>query len=226
MGAPPRLRIFAGPNCSGKSTLKDELKPEWLGSYLNPDDIQRDLTLAGFDVWKLPIEVSQSIIDRFWASTSILPGGDRPKAPRSDAVRPLVAFNPMTWEELSESHRESANSLMRSGNLAHHRGVCSRAYYSSYALLTSKLPSGTRFGRGRNNPEHTALPGYVNQIPDIEWHERKWVKSAIRRLRQRREDADYRPGVTVTVLEAKEALRDVEEIRSILGDDSGQGSSD
>ena len=128
----------------------------------------------------------------------------------------LVAFLSMTWEDISESSRETANFLMRSGNPIHSRGVCSRAYYSAYALVTSKLPSGTRFGRGWKNPEHASLPEYVNQIPGLEWHERKWIKSAIRRLRQRREDSDYRPGVSVTILEAKEALRDVEEIRSIL----------
>jgi len=35
-----RLRIFAGPNGSGKSTLKSILKPEWLGIYINPDELE------------------------------------------------------------------------------------------------------------------------------------------------------------------------------------------
>ena len=38
-----RLRIFAGPNGSGKSTLKSVLKREWLGIYINPDDIELNI---------------------------------------------------------------------------------------------------------------------------------------------------------------------------------------
>lgn len=37
----PRLRMFAGPNGSGKSTLKDILPPQWLGVYVNADEIEK-----------------------------------------------------------------------------------------------------------------------------------------------------------------------------------------
>jgi predicted ABC-type ATPase len=52
----PRLRMFAGPNGSGKSTIKDILPPEWLGVYVNADEIERvirtggHLNLANFEV--------------------------------------------------------------------------------------------------------------------------------------------------------------------------------
>ena len=46
-GAQPRLRVFAGPNGSGKSTIHELLKPEWIGVYVNADDIQRELQSAG-----------------------------------------------------------------------------------------------------------------------------------------------------------------------------------
>ncbi len=40
MSAPtPRLRMFAGPNGSGKSTIKEFLHSEWLGVYVNADEI-------------------------------------------------------------------------------------------------------------------------------------------------------------------------------------------
>lgn len=39
----PRLRMFAGPNGSGKSTLKDILPPQWLGVYVNADDIEKTI---------------------------------------------------------------------------------------------------------------------------------------------------------------------------------------
>lgn len=35
--------MFAGPNGSGKSTVKDVLPPEWLGVYLNADDLEKTL---------------------------------------------------------------------------------------------------------------------------------------------------------------------------------------
>jgi len=36
----PRLRMFAGPNGSGKSTIKGVIPPEWLGVYINPDEME------------------------------------------------------------------------------------------------------------------------------------------------------------------------------------------
>jgi len=52
----PRLRMFAGPNGSGKSTIKDVLPPDWLGIYINADDLEKVigktgvLSLTAFDV--------------------------------------------------------------------------------------------------------------------------------------------------------------------------------
>jgi len=55
--------MFAGPNGSGKSTFKSDLSPEWLGVYLNPDEIEQTingrgvLDLSEFSVEALPQEV-------------------------------------------------------------------------------------------------------------------------------------------------------------------------
>ncbi len=52
----PRLRMFAGPNGSGKSTIKEVIPAEWLGVYINPDEIEKTiretggLPLADFEV--------------------------------------------------------------------------------------------------------------------------------------------------------------------------------
>lgn len=43
----PRLRMFAGPNGSGKSTIKDVIPPEWLGVYINPDEIEKSIRRDG-----------------------------------------------------------------------------------------------------------------------------------------------------------------------------------
>lgn len=45
--AQPRLRVFAGPNGSGKSTIFDVLKPEWIGVYVNADEIEKQLRQSG-----------------------------------------------------------------------------------------------------------------------------------------------------------------------------------
>jgi predicted kinase len=39
----PRLRVFAGPNGSGKSTIRDLLREEWIGVYVNADEIEKVL---------------------------------------------------------------------------------------------------------------------------------------------------------------------------------------
>jgi predicted ABC-type ATPase len=44
----PRLRMFAGPNGSGKSTFKSMLRPELLGIYINPDDIEKEMRQFDF----------------------------------------------------------------------------------------------------------------------------------------------------------------------------------
>lgn len=46
----PRLRLFAGPNGSGKTTVKNDLgKPaEWFGIYINPDDLEKAARDTGF----------------------------------------------------------------------------------------------------------------------------------------------------------------------------------
>ncbi|MGQ0711996.1 MAG: zeta toxin family protein [Rhodoferax sp.] len=41
--AQPRLRVLAGPNGSGKSTIQSELKPQWIGFFINADEIERAL---------------------------------------------------------------------------------------------------------------------------------------------------------------------------------------
>lgn len=44
----PRIRMFAGPNGSGKSTFKTMIRRELLGIYINPDEIEKDISDRGF----------------------------------------------------------------------------------------------------------------------------------------------------------------------------------
>ena len=54
-----RLRMFAGPNGSGKTTIKEkvlEINSKWLGVYINPDDIESEIAKSGqldFDHFKV-----------------------------------------------------------------------------------------------------------------------------------------------------------------------------
>ena len=44
----PRLRMFAGPNGSGKTSIKTIIRPELLGMYINPDDIEKNIAQNNF----------------------------------------------------------------------------------------------------------------------------------------------------------------------------------
>jgi predicted kinase len=56
----PRLTLFAGPNGSGKSTLVDEQRAEWIGHYLNADDLEKALAGGGYPLADYPGEITQA----------------------------------------------------------------------------------------------------------------------------------------------------------------------
>lgn len=97
------------------------------------------------------------------------------------------------------------------------RTSVSRAYYAAYAGITAKLVEhGVRFARGWNNPQHELLPRVINTSRAFEHDERKTLNRAIRRLRLRREDADYRPQNLVDDAVAREAVRDAATVLYVL----------
>jgi predicted ABC-type ATPase len=64
-----RLRMFAGPNGSGKSTFKSIIRPELLGIFINPDEIEKQirdydfLDLEGYRVQSTEKEVLNFFIN-------------------------------------------------------------------------------------------------------------------------------------------------------------------
>ena len=71
--ATPRLRMFAGPNGSGKSTLKSYLPPPLLGVYLNPDDIEQEISNLGFlDFSSYGVTTTASEVMSFFSGSSFL----------------------------------------------------------------------------------------------------------------------------------------------------------
>jgi predicted ABC-type ATPase len=67
----PRLRVFAGPNGSGKSTLKDRLPPEWLGVYVNADEINVSRVQHRVATGGHPVPIDK-IISRYERSLGLL----------------------------------------------------------------------------------------------------------------------------------------------------------
>jgi predicted ABC-type ATPase len=69
----PRLRMFAGPNGSGKSTIKSKLKLEWLGVYVNPDEIEAQIKrLTLIDFKQFAVKLSKSELEIFFQNSSLL----------------------------------------------------------------------------------------------------------------------------------------------------------
>jgi predicted ABC-type ATPase len=71
----PRLRMFAGPNGSGKTTVKLALSrpPEWFGIYINPDDLEKTIRETGRLALE-PFELTTATeeIRSYFASSSFL----------------------------------------------------------------------------------------------------------------------------------------------------------
>src|SRR5271155_5098110 len=63
----PRLRMFAGPNGSGKSTFKSMIRPELLGIFINPDEIEkeiRDYDFLNFEGYRVQT-TAEEVLDFF-----------------------------------------------------------------------------------------------------------------------------------------------------------------
>lgn len=62
--------MFAGPNGSGKSTLQSVIRPELLGVYINPDEIEKDILRFDFlDLAQFGIRATEEeILEHFQAS--------------------------------------------------------------------------------------------------------------------------------------------------------------
>ncbi|MDQ2731215.1 MAG: zeta toxin family protein [Armatimonadota bacterium] len=69
----PRLRMFGGPNGSGKSTIKWVLRPELVGIYINPDEIEQDIRELSFlDLDAYGVHTTQNEILPFFLNSSLL----------------------------------------------------------------------------------------------------------------------------------------------------------
>jgi len=68
-----RLRMFAGPNGSGKSTFKSTIRPELLGIFINPYEIEKDMQQYDFlDLGHYQIQTTEEEVLDFFINSSLL----------------------------------------------------------------------------------------------------------------------------------------------------------
>lgn len=73
--SPPRLRMFAGPNGSGKTTVKNGLRrpPSWFGVYLNPDELEKTVRETGrFSLSDFETHTTTEELQEFLKSSMLL----------------------------------------------------------------------------------------------------------------------------------------------------------
>ncbi len=103
---------------------------------------------------------------------------------------------------------------MREG---HNRSSVSRAYYAAYCAATNeivKMP--TTFSYGRSNPTHEKVPMYIQRNLNVPQDKKDSISALINTLRLFREDADYRPHVSVDEQSARDCIRDAATIQQEL----------
>ena len=73
----PRLRMFAGPNGSGKSTFKSIIRPELLGVYINPDEIEQEIQNYDFlDLKSYRVSTTEKEILDYFHNSTLLKSAD------------------------------------------------------------------------------------------------------------------------------------------------------
>ena len=100
-----------------------------------------------------------------------------------------------TWQEMSEDCLKAAKQLLRV-DLFRRSG--SSSYYAAYSAISAELvQKGVVFAHGWRNPAHEQLPELVINNMGLPLRTRYELRKALLILRQSRENADYRPHVTV-----------------------------
>ena len=120
-----------------------------------------------------------------------------------------------TWQELSLDCLRAAKMLAGEG---YWRGSVNRSYYAVYCATTSALVArGVRFARGWNNPAHEQLLDLITHNLALTQNVRRRLRKYIRILRQAREDADYRPGISIDHAVVLDCIRNADFVLKELG---------
>ena len=69
--------MFAGPNGSGKSTFKSIIRSELLGTFINPDEIEKEVRLYNFlDFGSYGLQTTKEEVLNFFINSSLLKSAD------------------------------------------------------------------------------------------------------------------------------------------------------
>jgi uncharacterized protein (UPF0332 family) len=119
-----------------------------------------------------------------------------------------------TWETMGLECLHAAEHLFIEG---YFRRSASSSYYAAYCAVTSDLVNRRlTFAHRWNNPSHEQLSHLI--LNNAAWtvSRRRNINRLLRLLRQVREDADYRPGITVDRASALFSLRAATDVLGIL----------
>lgn len=101
-----------------------------------------------------------------------------------------------TWEEMSLVRLRVAKVLLDAG---FYRDSISRSYYAAYCAAASCVrDQEASFAHGFRNPSHEQLPRLILNAGKLPITKRRRLNSVLRVLRRAREDAEYRPFVSIT----------------------------
>jgi len=113
-----------------------------------------------------------------------------------------------TWQELSLDCLRAAKMLAGEGFW---RSSVNRSYYAAYCAVTSVLVArNVRFARGWSNPTHAQLLDLITHNLALPQNVRRRLRKYIRILRQAREDADYRPGISIDRVVSLDYIRNAD----------------
>ena len=121
-----------------------------------------------------------------------------------------------TWQEMSQDCLKAAKKLLDEELF---RRSISSSYYAAYAAVTAELVAkGVSFAHGWNNPAHEQLPELVMNNLNLPRKSKHELRKALLILRPSRENADYRPQVSIdrrlaleSVVLAQSVIRILEE---------------
>lgn len=119
------------------------------------------------------------------------------------------------WESIAKDNLIAAKALVLDSRW---RSAVSRAYYSAYAAITSRL-SDAEFPDDREGPGHDMLPRLVmTYLSLMKVYERRQIATVAFRLYRQRLVADYRRTETVGERDARAAVRDAQWLQKMVFD--------
>ena len=111
-----------------------------------------------------------------------------------------------TWKELS---RDSYNAATLLVSESYFRSGVSRAYYAAYSAVSNLMTAqGVSLPHDWKNPAHDQVIRWLASQKSWGKGRRRTLVKALRSLRRGREDADYRPGVSLSKGDAVKLLKD------------------